>query len=165
MGWTILNQGQSTNIHGLTLETSLSPTVDEIIFYDNSAAANRRATLDTLNLPGSALATVLDLSGKTLTLPAWVILATGGSTLASGSRTLANTTSAGFTLNLPSSPATGSWLYIADLLGTWSTHHLTVGRSSQLVAGEAADFVCNVSSKVLLFVFIGGTTGWQIYYS
>ena len=73
MGWTILNQGQGTNIHGLTLETNVSPTVDEIIFYDDSAGGNRRTTLDALNLPASALASTLDLSDKTLTLPPAII--------------------------------------------------------------------------------------------
>ena len=73
MGWTILNQGQGTNIHGLTLETSVTPTVDEIIFYDDSAGGNRRATIDSINLPASGLAQALDLSGKTLTLPPSVI--------------------------------------------------------------------------------------------
>ena len=55
------------------METNISPTVDEIVFYDDSAGGNRRATLDTLNLPASALATTLDLSGKTLTLPPAIV--------------------------------------------------------------------------------------------
>jgi len=53
MPWTILNPNAGINITGLPEENSVSAAVDEVVFYDASAGANRKTAVTNIVPSGS----------------------------------------------------------------------------------------------------------------
>jgi len=88
---------------------------------------------------------------------------TSNYTAVAGDRINANTTSAAFTVTLPSSPATYTEVTLADHAGTWKTNNLTVARNGSNINGLAEDLVCDVSEKQIVLRYEGATIGWRIY--
>lgn len=89
--------------------------------------------------------------------------ANSGDTLVVNSRYLTDTTSAAFTVTLPSSLNAGEYVVIADKTGQWATNNLTIGRNNNHIAGAAADLVCNVANAHITLIWSGsGTTGWIV---
>ena len=70
---------------------------------------------------------------------------------------LADTSTAGFTVNLPLTPATGAMVIVQDSADTWVSNNLTVGRNGQTIEGVAQDLVCDVSNVTVRLVFNGTT--------
>jgi hypothetical protein len=87
---------------------------------------------------------------------------TTGFTAVSGVGYFCDTTSAGFTVTLPSSPTAGTIIGICDYANTFATNNLTVGRNGSNIAGLAANSLLATSGVSVTFVYVDATQGWIV---
>ena len=74
----------------------------------------------------------------------------------------ADTSAGSFTITLPASPASNTTISINDIAGSFDRNNITVARNSQLIMGEAEDFILNVRNSTVTLVFSGATYGWKL---
>ena len=86
---------------------------------------------------------------------------TSGFTAVSGVGYFCNTTSAAFTVTLPSTPTAGAIVAIADYNGTAGTNAITVGRNSSNINGAATNFTISINYASISFVYVDATAGWR----
>jgi hypothetical protein len=82
--------------------------------------------------------------------------------LAHGDSIAADTTTAAFTLTLPSSPTAGMSVKIVDYAGTFATNNLTIARNGANINGLAEDLTCNTKNLSITLNYIDATQGWRI---
>jgi hypothetical protein len=82
-------------------------------------------------------------------------------TAVSGNGYFINTTSIAITVNLPSTPAAGDIVAIADYANTAATNNITVGRNSSLIDGNAIDAKIKINGQVYTLVYVDATEGWK----
>ena len=82
-------------------------------------------------------------------------------TAVSGNGYFINTTSIAITVNLPSTPAAGDIVAIADYANTSATNNITVGRNGSLIDGFAVDGTIKVNGQVYTLVYVDATEGWK----
>jgi len=75
---------------------------------------------------------------------------------------MTNTSAGSFTITLPATPAAGDLVTIYDDAG-WAVNNLTVARNGSTIEGIADDFVLDISSLKVEFIYNGST--WQVYSS
>jgi len=81
-------------------------------------------------------------------------------TAVSGDGFFCNTTSGGFTCNLPAGSA-GAIVSLADYAATWQTNNLTVSpNGSEKIGGTNADVILNTEGQSVTFVYVDSTQGW-----
>ena len=80
----------------------------------------------------------------------------------SGVGYFADTTSAAFTITLPSSPTAGAVIGIADYANTFATNNLTVGRNGSNIGGVAENATLKVNGVSVTFVYVDATQGWIV---
>ena len=85
---------------------------------------------------------------------------TSGFTAVSGNGYFCNTTSAAFTVTLPSSPSAGDVVAIADYANTFDTNNVTIGRNGSNIQGEAKDFKASIEGLSITLIYVDGTQGW-----
>jgi len=71
-------------------------------------------------------------------------------------------TSISRTLTLPSSPSLGDEIYIYDASGTSGTYNITVARNSNLINGNAGNFIVDIDGGAASFIYTGSTYGWKV---
>jgi hypothetical protein len=82
-------------------------------------------------------------------------------TAANGEGYFADTSSGGFTMNLPAGTA-GNIVSVVDYTNTFSTGNLTITpNGSQKIGGIAASFVASTNGQSLTFVYVDDTEGWK----
>ena len=82
-------------------------------------------------------------------------------TAANGEGYFADTSSGGFTMNLPAGTA-GNIVSVVDYTNTFSTGNLTITpNGSQKIGGVAASFVASTNGQSLTFVYVDDTEGWK----
>ena len=74
----------------------------------------------------------------------------------------ADTTTAAFTVTLPSSPAAGAVIGIADYANTFATNNLTINRNGSNIGGSAINAVLSTNGVSVTFVYVDATQGWII---
>jgi len=78
----------------------------------------------------------------------------------SGDGFFCNTTSGGFTANLPAGVA-GAIVSFADYAGTWQTNALTVTpNGSDKIGGVNSSVALNTEGQSVTFIFVDSTQGW-----
>jgi hypothetical protein len=82
-------------------------------------------------------------------------------TAVSGNGYFINTTSIAITVNLPSTPAAGDIVAIADYANTAATNNITVGRNGSKIDGESSNAVIFVNGQVYTLVYVDATEGWK----
>ena len=82
-------------------------------------------------------------------------------TAVSGNGYFINTTSGAITVNLPSTPAAGDIVAIADYANTSATNNITVGRNGSKIDGETIDAKIKVNGQVYTLVYVDATEGWK----
>jgi len=87
---------------------------------------------------------------------------TSGFTAVSGNGYFCNTTSAAFTVTLPSSPSAGDIVGIKDYANTADTNNITIGRNGSNIQGTASDFIINTEGRSVFLVYVDGTKGWLV---
>tara|TARA_R110000868_G_scaffold130001_1_gene339495 strand:+ start:356 stop:1618 length:1263 start_codon:yes stop_codon:yes gene_type:complete len=85
---------------------------------------------------------------------------TSGFTAVSGNGYFCNTTSAAFTVTLPSSPSAGDVVAIADYANTFDTNNVTIARNGSNIQGSAADFKASIEGLSITLIYVDGTQGW-----
>ena len=85
---------------------------------------------------------------------------TSGFTAVSGNGYFCNTTSAAFTVTLPSSPSAGDVVAIADYANTFDTNNVTIARNGSNIQGEAEDFTAQIEGLSITLIYVDGTQGW-----
>jgi hypothetical protein len=83
-------------------------------------------------------------------------------TAANGEGYFADTSSGGFTMNLPSSPSAGSIVSVKDYANTFDTNNLTVGRGGSNIGGLAQDAALATEGVAVTFVYVDATKGWLV---
>jgi len=73
-----------------------------------------------------------------------------------------NTTSAAFTITLPTSAAIGDFISFVDYAGTFDTNNLTIGRNSHNIQGAAADLTVATERAGFTLVYVDSTQGWLL---
>jgi len=79
----------------------------------------------------------------------------------SGTGYFANTTSAAFTITLPTSPSAGDIVAVRDYAQTFATNNLTIGRNGQPIDGLTLDLILNTNGQAITLVYVDGTQGWK----
>jgi len=82
-------------------------------------------------------------------------------TSVSGNGYFINTTSIAITVNLPSTPAAGDIVAIADYANTSATNNITVGRNGSLIDGFAINGTISTNGQVYTLVYVDATEGWK----
>jgi hypothetical protein len=80
----------------------------------------------------------------------------------SGVGYFADTTSAAFTITLPSSPSAGAVVGIADYANTFATNNVTVDRNGSNIGGVAANAILSTNGVSITLVYVDATQGWII---
>jgi hypothetical protein len=82
-------------------------------------------------------------------------------TAANGEGYFANTSSGGFTMNLPAGSA-GAIVSVVDYTNTFQTNNLTIAANgSEKIGGVASPFIASTEGQSLTFVYVDGTEGWK----
>ena len=120
----------------------------------------------TLTLGGSGTAVTLACGatqtgfGRTGTVDWDTTPKTATFTAINGDGFFCNTTSGGFTANLPAGVA-GAIVSFADYANTWNTGNLTISpNGSDKIGGVNEDVVLNTQGQSVTFVFADSTQGW-----
>ena len=82
-------------------------------------------------------------------------------TLSSNYKYFVNTTAVR-TLTLPPSPTVGDEIYVFDASGTAATYNITVARNSNLINGNAGNFLIDLNGGAASFVYTGASYGWKV---
>lgn len=90
------------------------------------------------------------------------IVKTANYTATSRDHIMADTSAGSFTITLPAAPSTGQNVVLYDN-GSWGTNNLTVGRNGSTIENVADDFLLDISSIKVEFIYNGST--WQLYSS
>jgi hypothetical protein len=86
---------------------------------------------------------------------------TANFTAVSGNGYFLDTTTTTLTITLPTTPAAGDIVSIADYDGTAGTNAITVGRNSSNINGDAADLLISKNYAAISFVYVDATAGWR----
>jgi len=73
-----------------------------------------------------------------------------------------DTSSAAFTVTLPTSATQGDFISFVDYARTFDTNALTIGRNGHNIAGTAADLTVSVEGAGFTLVYVDSTQGWLI---
>jgi hypothetical protein len=73
-----------------------------------------------------------------------------------------NTTSAAFTVTLPTAATIGDFISFIDYAGTFDTNNLTIGRNSHNIQGAAADLTVATERAGFTLVYVDATQGWLL---
>lgn len=79
-----------------------------------------------------------------------------------GAGYFADTSSAAFTITLPTSASRGDFVSIIDYAGTFDTNNLTVGRNGHKIQGDASDLTVATERAAFTLVYVDATQGWLL---
>ena len=82
-------------------------------------------------------------------------------TLVAGRRYFVTSASA-LTLTLPASPSQNDQVDIFDASGNAATYNITLGRNSNLINGNAGNFIIDANGYWASLVYTGATYGWKV---
>ena len=77
-----------------------------------------------------------------------------------GDQLLTNTTTAGITITLPSSAATGDELVIVDARGTFQSNNLIINRNGHNINSSASNLTLSTNGQAITLVYVDTTRGW-----
>ena len=152
-----------SNSHGIKLQYPAHSAGQSytLIFPTGNVTADR--FLKVSSVSGSGATGVGQLSfGEVSGGTSWQAVKTSGFTAVAGEGYFCNTTSAAFTVTLPSSATQGDEVSIIDYAGTFDTNNLTVGRNSHNIQGSAADLTVSTERAGFTLVYVDSTQGWLL---
>ena len=152
-----------SNSHGIKLQSPAHSAGQSytLIFPTGNVTADR--FLKVASVSGSGATGVGQLSfGEVSGGTSWQAVKTSGFTAVAGEGYFCNTTSAAFTVTLPSSATQGDEVSIIDYAGTFDTNNLTVGRNSHKIQGSAADLTVSTERAGFTLVYVDSTQGWLL---
>ena len=81
-------------------------------------------------------------------------------TAANGEGYFVDTSSGGFTVNMPASPSAGNIVAFCDYAGVAATNNITIDRNSSPFQGGTSNGVLDKNREAVTFVYVDGTQGW-----
>ena len=81
-------------------------------------------------------------------------------TAVSGNGYFCDTSAAGFTMNLPTSPSVGDIVAIKDYASSFATYNLTIGRGGSKMNGSTVDSTRGTNNESLTLVYADALQGW-----
>ena len=152
-----------SNSHGIKLTSPphSSGQSYELKFPTGNVTADRFlkvASVSGSGTTGVGQLSFAEVSGGT----SWQAVKTSGFTAVAGEGYFCNTTSAAFTVTLPSSGTIGDEISIIDYAGTFDTNNLTIGRNSHNIQGSAADLTVSTERAGFTLVYVDSTQGWLL---
>jgi len=140
--------------------------VDNIQDQDGNNIINENANTITIGASGDTVTLACGASqtgfGRTGTVD-WdtTAITADPANAVSGTGYFANTTSAAFTITLPTSPSAGDIVAVRDYAQTFATNNLTIGRNGQPIDGLTLDLILNTNGAAVTLVYVDGTQGWK----
>jgi hypothetical protein len=134
--------------------------------------------LNTSNIISQTNSTTLTLgySGQTISIPAgatltnngtasgfgltWQSVQTTGFTAVKGNAYPCNTTSAGFTVTLPATPAAGDQVQLVDYAGTFDTNALIISPNGNKLESGTSNLQLSGEREGITLTYIDSTQGW-----
>jgi hypothetical protein len=127
------------------------------IIKESSNTITLGASGDTVTLASGASQSGF---GRTGTVDWQTTVKTSGFTASDGEGYFLNTTSGGFTVNLPAGSA-GSIVAFKDYANTWDTGNVTVTpNGSDKIGGIAASTILSTEAQSITLIFTDSTRGW-----
>ena len=83
-----------------------------------------------------------------------------GTTVSNGTEMGLDSTTAGFTINLPATPSLGDRVRFKDIGYNAATNNITIGRNGEEIEGDPSDLVLNVDGAAGELVYF--STGWGL---
>jgi len=148
--------------------TAVTSTASELNLLDGGTSVGSSITI------ADADGFVVNDGGTMKTIPAsdiktynpggtsWQAVITGNTTAVAGRGYFCNTTSAAFTLTLPSSPSIGDEVSFIDYAGTFDSNNLTIARNSEKIHGASEDLTVATERAANTLVYTDGTQGWLL---
>jgi hypothetical protein len=116
-----------------------------------------------IGTPSDGTVTSAKLASGTAGLIAWQSVQTTGFTAVAGRGYPCNTTSAAFTVTLPSTPSAGDEVIVLDYAGTFDTNALTISPNGGKIEGATASLQLTGEREGVRLVYIDSTQGWLAY--
>jgi hypothetical protein len=129
------------------------------IIYGNASAATTVLTKGTANQVLTSDGTDISWSDPASGGTSWQSVQTTGFTAVAGEGYPCNTTSAAFTVTLPSSASVGDSIQIVDYAGTFATNNITL-TSSLNIEGETDDKALTTNREGVTITYADATQGW-----
>ena len=92
----------------------------------------------------------------------WVVAGATPQSAVAGQGYFVDTSSAAYTVNLPTTPSAGDTVGVSDFKGNAATNNITVARNGELIDGDAEDLIVNLDKASFKLVFSDALTGWVI---
>jgi len=127
---------------------------------ENNAVTNAKLSNSSITLFGTSISLG---SSATFTnrFVNWQTVKTSGFTAVAGEGYFCNTTSAAFTVILPTSATRGDTIAIKDYAGTFGTNNLTINRSVHNIQGVASNSLISTNRASVVLVYVDSTRGWE----
>ena len=127
--------------------------------YTLTMPANDGDADQVLQTNGSGVLTWATVSGGA----AWqAVITADPANAVAGEGYFCDTSSAAFTVTLPTSASQGDFISFVDYARTFDTNSLTIGRNGHNIAGSAADLTVSVEGAGFTLVYVDSTQGWLI---
>ena len=128
------------------------------IISENANTITIGASGDTISIPaGATLVNSGTATGFGLT---WQSVQTTGFTAVKGNAYPCNTTSAGFTVTLPATPALGDQILLVDYAGTFDTNALVISPNGNKLEGGTSSLQLDGEREGVTLTYIDSTQGW-----
>ena len=119
---------------------------------------------DVLNIgtPSDGTITSAKLASGVSGLISWQSVKTSGFTAVAGNGYPCNTTSASFTVTLPSSATAGDTIIIVDYAGTSATNNIVLNANGLKINSSTTNKVLNTAREAVTLTYIDSTQGWLL---
>jgi len=92
----------------------------------------------------------------------WQSVQTTGFTASAGNAYPCNTTSAGFTVTLPTTPSAGDQIQLLDYAGTFDSNSLTIDPNGNNIEGSTSNLLLNDERISVTLTYVDSTQGWLV---
>jgi hypothetical protein len=154
------NDVTNPDIKEISLASPPGGSDKQIQFNDNGSfgGITMGTTGQVLTTDGTT-ASFGDISGGA----AWqAVITADPANAVAGNGYFCNTTSAAFTVTLPTAATIGDFISFIDYAGTFDTNNLTIGRNGHNIQGAAADLTVATERAGFTLVYVDATQGWLL---
>jgi hypothetical protein len=154
------NDVTNPDIKEISLASPPGGSDKQIQFNDNGSfgGITMGTTGQVLTTDGTT-ASFGDISGGA----AWqAVITADPANAVAGNGYFCNTTSAAFTVTLPTAATIGDFISFIDYAGTFDTNNLTIARNGHNIQGAAADLTVATERAGFTLVYVDATQGWLL---